>query len=443
MFPPNIPRYDEFGRLISYTDAPPDYSPVTIAPSPPTANEQALANLQIPQAQDYRPNRLHTVLNAIAGGLAGLSGGPKVGLEVGRNLSEHPFNVAMQNYLQQQALLKDKSSVEEKQFTRGKEAAQLGIQRGGAMGLNTKREADVERDKEKLKQATTKQVSLDQYRKAKLDFEKFKLDNPQLPPEIRAAEFLMNMSEEDRPAAREAIKDLHPQLSPEAAAAKVKAETTARIDASTTPEAIAKQAKLAGATGGTRAGAAAQAQLNVATNPENAEKKIKYEADLAHAKSIAQLTASEKDTFSKSQKALQAFPDIYRQADAASDDLFANRWKSFTTKTLGKEDSAQYAALRENVELMQSLITQIHIGNRGVSSILKKFEDMFNVDKMTKTTFLHSIQEAEKWIKRYAQLPNATRTNTGPELLKQIDNEVEGKPAAKGKYVIGKPVEVK
>jgi hypothetical protein len=167
-----------------------------------------------------------------------------------------------------------------------------------------------------------------------------------------------------------------------------------------------------------------QAAQDVKTSPE----AIDAQARLARAKSLATLTTNEKDVSRKAQIALQAFPDIKRDLDSASDTLFSDRWKEFKTKTLGTEDSQKYSALRANVELMQTLVAQIHTGNRGVSKILDKFTDLFNVNKMTKQTFSDTMDAVKVWIERYAQLPN----NRGGVDLGDVDKLVDSK--ATGKY---------
>src|SRR6266571_4600265 len=47
---------------------------------------------QMPNQADYRPSRGRTVLNAIAGGLAGAAGGPTVGYGIGHSLATGPYN---------------------------------------------------------------------------------------------------------------------------------------------------------------------------------------------------------------------------------------------------------------------------------------------------------------------------------------------------------------
>lgn len=271
-----MPEYDEFGRP-RRTFIPPVVQPVQPQQlgEPPTAINPALvasSNLQnvqpltssglpIPQVQsaDYTPmqagpatarlesiqplnredpqyknSRLMTVINAIAGGLAGASGGPRVGAEVGSLLHDSKFNRAQANQDRVVNLLKTQSASEEKRSAEG-------IQRGGHQSLDTSRQVKAGQEEKKIdisqqKQdlATKEQASKQAHRLELGKYTEWKMANPKLDD----LQYIMSLENpEEQSAAVAMIKKIQEgkQKSPEQIQEESKARATGAAEVAASP----------------------------------------------------------------------------------------------------------------------------------------------------------------------------------------------------------------
>jgi hypothetical protein len=124
MFAP--PPSENMGQGPTIASIPPGYNPrPAIVPDRPTQGESM--PIQMPNYQDpqFRNSRLRTVLNAIAGGLAGAAGGPIAGMKVGEGLRDVKYNRAMQDYDNQVGEQKRVLEIEKGQYGRSEKAQQL------------------------------------------------------------------------------------------------------------------------------------------------------------------------------------------------------------------------------------------------------------------------------------------------------------------------------
>lgn len=234
--PPSPPQYDEFGRLImspqqimpATVQAPaqapipiqqqstPNFNPIPhlqMAPATP-AQEQ---NIPLPTPDQFHNSRLRTVLNAIAGGFAGAAAGPKIGFEVGQNLSQAPYNRAMQTYDTKVADQKRRLGIEGERMKRSEFESSEGVKVGTAQSQADKRVADVATAEDKAKLArdaqNTKdreQASKDTMRKAAARLMQAKMDNPKL-TDFQHIEGLEDP--EEKKAAVELYNEMHPKES--------------------------------------------------------------------------------------------------------------------------------------------------------------------------------------------------------------------------------------
>jgi hypothetical protein len=170
------------------------------------------------------------------------------------------------------------------------------------------------------------------------------------------------------------------------------AGTAAKTNINDSPQAIKTEHDKAKAT--------KTGQLEAETDPE----MIERQAQLKRALNLATVTGHEKETTVAASRALDAFPDIYKQLPTASERIFGDRWRDFLTGSVGQDP--EFAPLRLNLGMLQSLVAKIHVGSRGNSHILKKFEGLFNAKQMNRDTLASSIKELHKWLTRYATLPN-------------------------------------
>lgn len=418
IIPPNPDSYDELGRPL-FTPVPKQvqqpqipsiqYAPVMPVPVTPTTTEQQAMQTAPPDINAYHRSKLRTVLDAIAGGLAGAAGGPKAGIETGYQLRNAAYLQDLEKYQNTTADQKRKLDIEKEQERRSEFPVIEGGKLFQAKSLDVSRAAQAEAALTRAQTGQAEHESKDLRRRALTENEQKKL--AKLPPNLQAAVDLTQMPEDQQDAVVEALRKINPK---ETTAEK----TQAAIDVKSTPENLEKQAKTsravgyAGASGRVAAdtspeairGRAAQAEAiqDVKTTPE----AIARQAALTRARSLATLTTNEKDTIRGAQVALQAFPDIREQLPTASDKIFGNRWQEFLTGTLGHDP--EFAPLRENLGLLQSLVAKLHVGSRGSVHILNKFETLFNAKEMDRDTLNSSLNELEKWLIRYAKAPGGT-----------------------------------
>lgn len=240
----------------------PDFSRIPIQAAAPSPAEASMSQLQLPDrsSPEYNNSRLRTVLNAIAGGLAGASGGPKAGLEVGSSLRDAKYNQAMSQYRNRLELLGEQQKGEEKQFERGAKEVQSGVQRGVAqVGANYKeRQATIGETNAETKKGEA--VSKDKLRADTILNRQKKLD--QLPPEVRTAQWFQQLDPEGQESYADFELAKHPQESPESAAAKTTAKDIAHANVAVSP--LGQQA--AAVTTGTKTTAADAAHANAPLN---------------------------------------------------------------------------------------------------------------------------------------------------------------------------------
>jgi hypothetical protein len=421
-------QYDEFGRPLH---------PVAAAihnatqESTATPAEQGIASIgppPDPRDPQYKNSRGRNVLNAILAGFAGISN-PRVGYDIGVASRDAKYNRASEAYQNKLAALEQQQKAEAAPLQRGIEKAKLDatyITRQEAADTAAKREEDYRKNIESLSNERLAAIKEKEQQAAKI--------------KQREDDFRRYMEETDAAKKAQALKDFESKyyapkesiqekvdtaqkiqeakdiesLTPTGQAAN-QSRNVSRITATGTPAALKAEQDAAAA----RATGTGEAQ----TTPEMIERK----ADLKHAESLATVSQQSKNQSEQAQVALQAVPDVRRQIDSASDDLFANRWKAFRTHTLGTEDSTKYAALLTNVDLIQKAVTRIHVGARGSSHILDSFEKLFNVDKMDKKTFTDSFNEVVKWLDRYSKLPDKSGTIDLGDVDKLVESGSSGK----------------
>lgn len=168
-------------------------APIPINPAQRLLPEE---NIPVPQYENYRPSRGRTVLNAIAGGLAGASGGPLAGLTVGERLRDNEYNKALEDYQYKTFDRKRRLAEEEERFKRGKEETELGVKHEQNEALNTIKDEQnrIKDEMAKIAQQrantqavnTASQVDL---RKAQADFLTYK---QRYPEENRLFSAIMN-----------------------------------------------------------------------------------------------------------------------------------------------------------------------------------------------------------------------------------------------------------
>ncbi len=77
------------------------------------------------------------------------------------------------------------------------------------------------------------------------------------------------------------------------------------------------------------------------------------------------------------------------------------RWNEFMAGKVGTADP-QIAALRDTVSLLQTGAMRAHVGARGGGQLIKKFEGMFNSDKMDAPTLQASLGATADFLQGYA-----------------------------------------
>ena len=129
---PNYPSMDQImPGQIQQPIAPNVYPQTSPAPIPIKPAERLLPDEEIPlpRRQDYNTSRGRTVLNAIAAGLAGASGGPWVGLKTGETLRDLPYNRAMKDYETRVEDQKRRLGIQSERYKRGEEETKLGVEK--------------------------------------------------------------------------------------------------------------------------------------------------------------------------------------------------------------------------------------------------------------------------------------------------------------------------
>ncbi len=371
---------------------------IHIQAAPPMPAQAAQEALKPPDYYDpqYRNSKLRTVLNAIAGGFAGAAGGPKTGMEVGAGLRDMKFNRAMQDFETKQANYKTQRASEQERLALPEKETTLQTQRETAETLAGYRNRMAGAAETRATTGAAEQKSKDAMRLYSQKYQQWKMDNPKLDD----LQFIYSLPEDEQTDALALHKQMMDQKQKdlERIQGESKARSVGTSEGIMTP--VGQQA--AAVTAGAKSAATTQANINVKTAPAN----IKKEADLQRAMSLATLTTNEKDTIRGAQIALQALPDIKGQLPTASDKIFGNRWQEFMTGKLGNDP--EFAPLRTNIGMLQTLVAKLHVGSRGSVHILNHFMTLFNAKEMTRDTLSSSINELEKWLVRYSKAPTGT-----------------------------------
>lgn len=213
---------------LSYTPQPPPLNaPPQIQPIPvnlhPSASAQAIAGMTPPSLTDpqYQPSKLRRVFSAIAGGLAGASGGAKVGMETGQALRDYKYNVAMQDYKNKLALAQEQQKAEEQTFRQATEPYRIAAPilsaeslaqrradqtRQGDVGLGIKQEV-ADTGKANVAVKAKAESETERHHRIQEKYLQWKMDNPKLDD----MQFLFSLTDpEDQEAFKAMYKELHP-----------------------------------------------------------------------------------------------------------------------------------------------------------------------------------------------------------------------------------------
>lgn len=128
--------------------------PINIQSNPLGPAGQQLSQIH-PLNQDdpqYKNSKIRTIFNAIAGGLAGAAGGPKVGAEIGAFLHDMKFNRAQAQQDRLLDLLKPQVALEKEQFSQGKDIADIGLRAGMTNAQIVNMQSEVQRRADETKQ---------------------------------------------------------------------------------------------------------------------------------------------------------------------------------------------------------------------------------------------------------------------------------------------------
>jgi hypothetical protein len=191
---PNL-MYDQYGNPIGSRISPsmlrqvmPPNVNLNIQPALATlGQQQELAKLpEYPQYGDpqFRQGKLRTILNAIAGGLAGASGGPQAGILAGQTLRDMPYTQALQRYQSQVAPILERQRIEQEQQERAAKEYQLQTGRVGATSLAGYRESEEER---KLRETGIKAGDLERKNRLaanRIDHVNYMMTHPKNPMEF-------------------------------------------------------------------------------------------------------------------------------------------------------------------------------------------------------------------------------------------------------------------
>jgi hypothetical protein len=303
----NVPRYDQYGRYIGYpgqnidltkdsdknmvtalwpknippsvpqvqsaqsaqsASQMPQIQPIAAGPAQAAVESAPVPPLVPPQANDpqFANSRLRTVLNAIAGGLAGASGGPKAGMEVGSALRDSKYNRAMQDYTTNLGLRTQQAASESGRQKIGETAALIPSKIQTADSLANSRAGNLEVNRGKLENSQANTGSLVESRKARSAQAQAKLD--QLPEPIREFLAVSKMTEEQQSEYADFYAMKHPH---ETTAEK----TQARID--TEAKNIPKIAAVSGAKGFATASNAAAGRTAEESSQVTPEMQTSYQ----------------------------------------------------------------------------------------------------------------------------------------------------------------------
>src|ERR1017187_9097763 len=177
-----------------------------IQPVPPLPAQAALeaapvGSIAVPQRNDpaYQNSRLRTVMNAIAGGLAGAAGGPKAGMEAGSYLHDMKYNRAMGDYTNNLGLQEKKVKSEEERQKVGN-LEYLSPFKAEAIGAKANKDtASVGQTDRKLTAQEEENKSKELRRQVLNEKTQWELTNPGRNP----LEFKMNLSPEKLKVAEE------------------------------------------------------------------------------------------------------------------------------------------------------------------------------------------------------------------------------------------------
>ncbi|SRR6266478_4011503 len=415
---PNYPRITTPAAAGGVRQMTPDYSYREIPKAPALAGSQE--NIPVPRREDFKRSRGTKITDAILAGLAGF-GNAKLGIEVGGQLADKQYNEAMEAYKNLTADQKRRMEIDKEQYTRGKE----GLEIGATIGKNTATDIHNATTEEliarlrgtqeagqvtKEKDATSKiahRLALERIatmQASKRTIDQMGADILRYPEETDEEKLIKSEATKEWTKMRQANQE-----TPEHAAAITGAREAEKIRLNQTPAAAAAAANV----GGSRTKASTEAKIEAETTPH----AIEQQAKLRESQSWATATTNEKDSAHKAQIVQQRMPDIKKNIQTlASNDIFGNRWQEFMTGTLGT--NPEFAPLRADIGMLQGAITNIHVGGRGSSGYLKKFEDMFNAKSMTRETLAKSVDEMEKWINEYAKTPTSRMEDIDARLSK-------------------------
>jgi hypothetical protein len=82
-------------------------------------------------------------------------------------------------------------------------------------------------------------------------------------------------------------------------------------------------------------------------------------------------------------------------------------WNDFMTGSWGKGDAnaAEYQALKTQLELSNTLLMNIHVGQRGGGALLERFDDLANARKLNSDSLKSSLKAETQYVKDQARLP--------------------------------------
>lgn len=257
-----------------------------IQPVSPLPAQAALAAAPVrsitpPQINDpaYRNSRLRTVMNAIAGGLAGAAGGPKAGIEAGSYLRDLKYNRAMQDYNTNLALTEKKVKSEEERQKVGN-LEYLSPFKAEAIGAKANKDiASVGQTDRKLTTQEEENKSKELRRTVLNKKTQFEIDYPDRNP----LEYKMHLSPEELKVAEE-IEKTEAENKANAGVGAANAKVQGAIDVKADPKNLPKEAATSSATGFAGAVARGQgtetAKLNNENLPQNVDRRQQYVAQL-------------------------------------------------------------------------------------------------------------------------------------------------------------------
>ena len=368
------------------------FTPLSATP----AQSAAQTGLPIPQRQDYQAHGLHRVLNAIAGGFAGAAGHP----EVGNQLAQRPYENAIADWQRKTGQLKTASDIDT-------ELQRQGVQKAVAQTGAEYKSITAEQNQQKVEEQARKDRETAEAKAANLQARIDKAEADRESAEKRAgmhAKFAQALLNAQTPEQKEAVRHAYMEESSLTEAADinkaVNKDAALTHERATNPETPVAAARTAGA----RAGATTTAQIDAKTTDDAIAKQKKLKEAMTGAQEFAKRSQQSQAASEKAKIALDQYPRIMDEIETASDKPFGDRFKDFMTGTIGTE--AEFAPLRLDVGLLQSLVAQIHVQRTG-AVILQKFEGLFNAKQMDRATLKASLTELKYWLAAYAKNPNA------------------------------------